>query len=457
MSLASHSAEPASRDDGIVSPVGVADRAAVGSVVGTFFTTASIFGIFLVQGILLARILGPVGRGEFGSSIYFPRDLLLYAGLLGGIEIVNRLATRQTVETDALKFAAARLGLTTGLLTATIAALTSTMFLVVVGKQYLIPFALLCSLFVPWEHIQLNVGAVDRGQGRFFKYNRDRLIFAASFPVGLAFVWGSGLNHLLALSDLTLVCLLFVLARVVGLLPTLSSLSWRQWWSDRWIADRHRRLLASSALMRRGRPYACSTLATELFERMDIFLIMALATVEQSGYYFVAVPAAGLLIIAPNVMGVFTFNAGADPYHRVTWKRAVAFTAGLAGLQTLATLIMAGLLPILIVLFYGSEYRPAIPFALWLLPASAMRGFLQAVDGYLKGRGRPWVGVWTRMISLAVMLVFVLVVWRWHGLLTIPMAACVGQAVSLVLLTAATLLDVWQVSDHDPTTGGETC
>ena len=35
-------------------------------LLATFLTTLAIFAIFMIQGILLARMLGPTGRGEFG-------------------------------------------------------------------------------------------------------------------------------------------------------------------------------------------------------------------------------------------------------------------------------------------------------------------------------------------------------------------------------------------------------
>ena len=64
----------------------------LGNVFTTFLTTLAVFGIYLIQGVVIARILGPVGRGEFGTAMFFPRDVFLYAGLLGGIEVVNSYA-----------------------------------------------------------------------------------------------------------------------------------------------------------------------------------------------------------------------------------------------------------------------------------------------------------------------------------------------------------------------------
>ena len=92
----------------------VVNNSELRNVFATFLTTLAVFGIFFVQGIILARILGPLGRGEFGTSIQIPRDLLLYAGLLGGIEIVNSYASKGVRSLVKLRYSAARLGLITG-------------------------------------------------------------------------------------------------------------------------------------------------------------------------------------------------------------------------------------------------------------------------------------------------------------------------------------------------------
>lgn len=441
------------------------------SLGATVLTTLGIFGIYFVQGIVIARILGPQGRGEFGTALYFPRDILLYAGLLGGVEIVNTLASRRVADTVALKYAAARLGMVSGLITAVIAALLSIGVLIQFDKEYLIPFCLIVCLFVPWEHMQLTISAVDRGNHQYARYNVNRLIYALAFVVFVVIAFGldeivastraipeslaatfsswTGFNHLVPVSSLTLMCLLFVAARVLGLLPTLRGMNiWLRIRSGESRSKTVKDAPNTRQLLKQGRPYALSMLASEVFERLDIFLIVAWATVEQSGYYFVAVPAAALLTVAPNALGVFTFNVGADRKRQVPMKKAVWAMAATAAFQIVATLLFLLILPHLIVTFYGQAFAQAIPFALWLLPACAIKGYLQAADGYLKGRGKPMIGVWARLASIGIMLVFVWLAYPQWQLISIPMAACVGQAFSMVVISSAVIADV---SSNQPT------
>ena len=409
----------------------------------TFLTTLSVFGVYFCQGILIARVLGPMGRGEFGTAMFFPRDILLYVGLLGGVEIVSRYASQPGIDGKKLKYAAASLGMFSGLVTAILGAIFATVVLLTVNdgaKAYLIPYCLLICLFVPWEHIHLTVSGVDRGKEDYFRYNVNRLVFAAFFPLLLLPLLSSQVRGLLGEQILLTVCSLFVVSRIIGLLPTLRGLKIRSWWQHVTSSEKPSEQEApqTKSLLRDGWPYAISMFATELFERMDIILILALASVQESGFYFVAVPAAALLTIAPNSLAVFAFNAGAAQ-KAISFRKALAVITATFVFQVVSLIILSWIIPILIVAFYGEPFRPAIDFVWYLLPAFAMKGFLQAVDGYLKGSGKPIIGVWARFLSIFVMLGFVYLFYGQMGLISIPVAACIGQAVSTLIVTTFTL------------------
>ncbi len=460
-------------DDGLVSRL--FSNPEIVSVFTTFLTTLGVFGIFLIQGIIVARILGPAGRGEFGTAMFFPRDVFLYAGMSGGIEIVNSYAIKGFINIRSLKYSAAKVGLISGTITGLVAAIISVVVMICVGKTYLIPFCLLCCVFVPWEHMQLTISAVDRGTKNFRFYNVNRLLYAMTFVILLALVYGLQLDSLLSISPILLVCCLFVIARVVGILPTLRGmeLPGTLWGLTQTKSPGSAESLDAEppletaevptawTLLKQGKFYALSMLASELFERLDMFLIVAIASVTESGYYFVAIPAAQLLIVAPNALGIFTFNAGADKDRRVSLREVVSVMSATAVLQVVSALVLSFIIPFLIIQFFKSPYAPAIPFALWLLPACAIKGYLQAVDGYLKGRGRPMVGVWARFLSIFVMLAFVGAVYAElipgpeQRLLSIPMAACLGQAISMVIISIAVLRDTIDRESHFDRLGTE--
>ena len=116
-------------------------------VAGTLVVGFATFGLFAVQGILLARILGPEGRGEFAAIVAFPQ-MLLYLGLLGAAEIFARRAAQlpEGCSDTPLRLLAIRYGLATGLVFGLVCCLLA-MVAMPQEKRYLAPMAMLGSPF----------------------------------------------------------------------------------------------------------------------------------------------------------------------------------------------------------------------------------------------------------------------------------------------------------------------
>lgn len=410
-------------------------------MVATTITTLLTFVAFFVQGVIVARILGPEARGEFGKILYFPRDLFLYVGLLGAIDVIAALAVARRVDVRRLRFAAWRLAWFTSLITAAVSLLIAAIVFTATGKAHLLPLCVLIVCFLPLEHTQLIVGAVDRGRGQFFQYNWQRLLYAFAFPIGLLLYFGSGLAAASGWSNLSAVCVLFVVTRLVGVLPTWWNL-WQSAASSDSRSERNEELqaeLTTRVLIHQGRPSAWSLLATECFERLDLLLIVLLASFVEAGYYFVAVPAAALLTIVPNALSAFAYNAGARSDFAMSRRRAAQYLGIVLGVQVVAAIGAYLTFPALIRLIFGTAFEPAIVFALWLLPASALRGYLQFVDAFLRARGWAKVGIRARLLSMVLMLAFVGVAFTHWGLVSIPLGAALGQLWSSVIMTVAAI------------------
>jgi hypothetical protein len=416
-------------------------RGIAGQFLVTFLSNWLLFGIFFVQGVMVARILGPEGRGAFGSILFFPRDLLLYVGLLGGIEVITALAGKYRGAQRQLRGAAARLAIVTGFLSMAAAILLAGIFLPASGKGGLLGLVALTSLFLPLEHLQLIVSGVDRGSGAFGAYNRNRIWFGLAFPLLLAGWYFLGGSALFPGWELEAVCVLFVLSRAIGLVPTIwefLSVSSGQ------AAGVPANLLPSQELKPRrllqlGRGFGLSMLASELFERLDVLLIVMLASYSVAGNYFVAIPAATLVTLLPNAAGVFAFNAGANAEFKPTRALIAGMIVGALVVQAAMLAVLWGLLPLLIRSVFGAEFEPAIQFALWLLPVCALKGYLQFADGFLKGRGRTMIGVWARCAGIVCMLLVVWFLYPSWNILAIPAAALAGQVLVNFLVSWACL------------------
>lgn len=398
------------------------------STVGVAFL---IVALQLAQGILLARLLGPTGRGEYATAILYSQ-LLLYVGLLGGLEVICRHAAASSINQQRLRRAALRLGLTVGGLTTLIAFLLSFAALPP-EKRYLIPLALVCSLSITGQQVMLIMTAVDRGRGDFGTYNLRRVIAAAAFPMLLL------VTHLAFGMSLPVACWLFVLASILSMAACFTGLP------KPISGDREPGV---KGLLRECRPYAFNMFATDLFDRLDLLLVTWLVSLQDQGFYAAMVPAAYPLTVIPNTMGLFLFNAGADQQKRLTRGDVHRILASSIAIQAVCTIVFMLLIGFVVRLLYGESFEPAIEFALWLAPVAAIKGILQGLDSYVKGRGKPLASIGCRLVAACLV---VAVTWLWidQGAVAIAKAALAGQVLCLLWLSGIVYADVSGKDDTD--------
>lgn len=400
-------------------------KSKVGAFIWTVGFAFSIVALQLGQGILLARLLGPEGRGEYAAAVIYVQ-LLLYIGLFGGIEVVCRYAAENTVDRMSLSRAALRLGITTGVATSLLA-IALNMIALPGDKRYLVPIAVVCSLSILGQHAMLIMTAVDRGSGQFASYNARRFIAAAAFPFLLL------VAAMMTSVTVTMAAVLFVVASLISLAACLIGIP------QPWRGENHP---ATGTLVRESWPYGVSMLATDLFERLDLLLVLWLAPLVQQGYYASMVPAVYPLTVIPNTLGLFLFNAGADRSQSLRARdvtRILALTVAVQIASTIAFLVLIGPL---VVLLYGQDFEPAIRFALWLAPVSAIKGVLQGLDSFLKGRGQPLAPIRARLVAMVVMVALTWLLFDQYGTVAIAMAALAGQVLCLVWLTILVYVDV---------------
>ncbi|QEG40235.1 lipopolysaccharide biosynthesis protein [Roseimaritima ulvae] len=402
------------------------------SVSGTFLTSFMLFGWFAVQGIVLARMLGPEGRGGFAATIAYPQ-MLLYLGLLGAADLFARRAARWQSNDAPLRRAALRYGGLTGTLTM----LASGLLILIAmpeDKRSLIPLALLVAATLPFQHVRLAVQAVDHGCGRLNRYNASRLLAAAAPPFALAVAWVAGLRSLQGA--------VYVYAAAMFVSVGLVHWGMRQsWWGEASPSTR--------TALREGRGFAGSQVVAELLDRADVGLILWLGTLLEQGFYAAAVPIAGTMAIVPMAVATYTFRHGAVGQRPFTTRQATVKLGVLSLAQLISGLALAAVLPVVIPLLYGPDFAPAVVFVWWLLPAAALRGVVIAVDGYLRGRNRSRPGIVARVIALLVLLGCSAGLYSQWGVYAIPFSLGIAQAVATLLVVVAMYGEVGQRDEAD--------
>jgi antigen flippase len=199
---------------------------------------------------------------------------------------------------------------------------------------------------------------------------------------------------------------------------------------------------AVKRLLKEGRPYAYSTFATDIFERLDLLLILWIAGLQDQGYYAAMVPVVYPLTVIPNTMGLFLFNAAANQKRRLTTRDVHRILGSSIAVQTVCTIVFMLLIGTLIQWLYGPAFAPAVRFALWLAPVAAIKGILQGLDSYVKGRGKPLVAVRCRIVGIGLMILLTLALSPQYGAVAVAMSALAGQALCLVWLSGIVYADV---------------
>src|SRR5947207_1752321 len=148
----------------------------------TLITNIVIQACTVVQGILIARLLGPVGRGQFAAAILWPG---LFAAM-GGMGVSVALARRAGRAHDLARVI--RTGLLLTPLTGTVAAVLCAAAIpwLLPGNDTVVRNA--AYVFVPFiifNQVSLAMIAIDQGAGWFAQMNSTRLIVN---PVYLLFV-----------------------------------------------------------------------------------------------------------------------------------------------------------------------------------------------------------------------------------------------------------------------------
>jgi len=254
---------------------------------------------------------------------------------------------------------------------------------------------------------------------------------ALVFPCSLAVLWIAGGASLPRIVGLT------IASSLVSLAITLCSeprFAWRGPVSP-----------PPTRLVREGLPYAAALAVSDLFNRLDMLLILWLAELTVQGYYAAAVPAANLLIVAPNALSIFSFNAGAKK--ECSLSAICRAAAGVAALQAVSAIGFALMLKPLMMLVYGARFEGAVPLALALLPAYAINGCSQVAEGYLRGRGKPSAGVWARVAGGIAMAATVFAFFSQWREMSVPIGASVGQAVTGLWIICALVAEVRQARD----------
>jgi len=384
----------------------------------TLVSRIVVFGLSLVAGVILARTLGPHGRGLYALALVAPSALTLVANLGISQALTYHLA-RKTYPVEQLIGQSIALALILGGVTALL--LVAVM---AAAGRWILPGVPLNLVIIAAASIPLAL---------FF-------YFSLSFEQGLEkFI---GFNALYLVNAIALVLLLIPLFFARGNVTFAVSA-----WSLSWIPtaavglyllaragrlNMRLDLKVARALLRFGIVGYLSFVTNFLNFRLDTFLVNIFANATQVGFYAVAVglaetiwyvASAAATVLAPRVASAEAATSD------ITTGRVsrVVFATSLLGALALALIA-----PLLIRILFGSAFEPSV-LAVWLLlPGIVTLSVARVLSSYLLGRNRLRVDFVASLAGLVVTLVL--------DLTLIPRYGFAGAAIASSVAYTATLL-----------------
>jgi O-antigen/teichoic acid export membrane protein len=337
--------------------------------------------------IVLARALGPAGRGEWAVAMALVLTLVQLGSM--GVQSANPyFAARGAAPLGRIVANSLWLALGLGLVLIGVAAGTKAVLPDVVKGLEWRELAIAAAA-VPALLAAMFLQSVLLGEGRMVAYN--------TVEAGQAVAVLIALLAAAELTDLT----------VAGALAIFTAMQFVLTLTFALLLRRHRPPFASfdarlaTDMFRYGLRVYIATFLAFIVVRIDILLVNGYLGADDAGYYSLAVGLADSLYVLPvavavNVFPRVTRGAGAEATAQVF--RALALVYG--GV----CLVAAALAPVAVSLLYGDRFDPTVELFWWLAPGIFCLGLLTLLSHHFAGRGFPReaVLVWIPGLALNV-------------------------------------------------------
>ena len=346
---------------------------------GVFGSNVFAVAVILLSGILVARFLGPAGKGTFTALTVVPVIAASFAAM--GIRRTAVYFTgSKKYDNAAVASAVIHILIITSLLAMTLTVIT---FFWLNNPAFTLKLITLTVLIIPFRLTTVYIGGIYLGQEKYRFANLMKWLVPA-------------INLLLLVIFLVLLQMQIIGAVLALLLSgvIVSIIAIRRVYKDfsiswRWNSDLIKKMI------RLGIMYAASLLILKLIYRIDILLLEQLADAREVGFYSTAVNVAEQLWQIPLAVGIVIMSATANSANPDMMKRKVSalfrlsLIAGLAG-----GLVLFFITPWLIPVLYGDVFSPAVSLLQALLPGIILFIAFRILNSHFNGIGKPVYAVY---------------------------------------------------------------
>ena len=358
----------------------------------TFSSQILIFALGFVASIILARVLGPGGKGIYALIVLVPA-LMLKLGSLG-IEAANVYFTGS--KQYGIKDIVSNSLFCSILLSSILISLFFGVFHLEIFQNFLDsnqinPFYLwLVVLTVPFSLLSGFLISIFLGKEKIIIYNKINIFQAISQLIAITVfvvilkqgVLGAVISYVLGIIGLALVVILFITKF------TKITFSF------------NRKLLKDST--KYGLKAYFGNLTQFLNYRLDMLLVAAFLTPSSVGFYSIAVGIAERLWMLPGAIATVLFpriSSLKDTEANNLTPRIARHTFLII---FIFSLILALIAKPLIKILFGSVFLPSVMPLIILLPGIIALGGCKILTADLAGRGKPQFGTYAAFASLVV-------------------------------------------------------
>jgi len=389
----------------------------------TLSTSLSIQACGAATGIITARFLGPVARGELATVILWP-VIFSNMGLMGCNWVLAREVAKSPVGECDWVAAAVAVGLCLAPLYF-FAGYYLMPLLLPQNKGYLLSVARLCLALIPLDIFNQLLLGVEHGRMRWRRYNLLRLSFFLFYLAFICFIGAARRTQVRW----------FVCAFLASHLLTLAVRLWIQRNSlltGKWGIEECRHLL------RAGVPYFGATISNLVSLQLDTILVVSLLSTKAAGIYVVAAAFANGQSAIGDALGITSFAVLSNEKNTERQGRIIAGTFRQSALASCgAGLALSGLIPFVVVPLFGAQFSEAIWPAVILALAAAITASTNVLNQGLRGAGRPQAGVLSQLLGIAVMAVAALFFLGGLGLAGIAFAVLLSAGAQVLVLVVA--------------------
>jgi len=392
----------------------------------TFSTHIITVVLALAAAIVIARVLGPEGKGAYSLIILVPTLLALLGNLGMGIANTYFGGSKKYNWNELVSNS-----LVSALVLGILLAVAFLAYFLIFDPSFLQEIEPRClviaTLVLPLSLLTSYFGYILLGQNRIKEFNLLGLVHGG---VNVVLI----LSVLLALKGgIFSVISAWAIAALIAAI--LSVLLVRRTTNIRWSFH----LLLFKNSVKFGVKGYLGGIIQFLNYRLDMFLVAFFMDVTFVGYYSISVAMAEALWHFPGAVGTVIFarmpGLSAEEANRSTPRicRNTFF------ITILAALALFGLGKYIITLFFGAAFLPAVE-PLWiLLPGIVALSIPRVLTNEITGRGKPVIGTIAAGISLAVNIPLNLVLIPRMGISGAALASTISYSVTALVVLVAFL------------------